>query len=295
MADTKEPGEPVVVSSPTSIDVSKPYILHICGYNFHAFRQGFHQPYDPIFQQAMVLTMNDLLLAFQACTGHTHMFDIVLVFDRHRSRLTMDPERLLTMYTSYATVRFNHHMAEQIQNPFYVGSYPPGKVAAIMSRQSLFYANFVQPSSAQTTSQPHPMLKWLVDRCRHHALTQTVFLWAQTLLGSDKCQHKTRDELIQLLLVEKAIQWTTDIPIFMSYGVVGKLDINPRSDARPYVCNRAVIFDDRDWTFQWVMAPHWPITKIPQFYGDIVETHDIFNVSQFGDVDVSKTTTEATK
>ena len=124
----------------------------------------------------------------------------------------------------------------------------------------------------------------MVDRCRHYALTQTVFLWAQTLLGADRCMNKTRDELIQLLASEKSIHWTADVPIFMSYGITGKLDMNPPTDRQPGICNRAVIFDDREWTFQWIMAPHWPITKIPQFYGDIVEPKDIFNVGQFGDV-----------
>src|SRR5579872_3187588 len=204
---------------PRQLDGSRPYVVRISGYDFVKFKQGLRQPYDAVFQYAMVLTMNDLVTCFQAITGYTHQFDIILVFDKNRSTVAQSPVRTLTAYTSYATVRFNHHMAEQIQSEFHVGSYLPSKYQQVMTKQTIFYATFFQAIDAGTTEasifdEKLVLLKYLVDRCRHIALHRSLQQWTSTLLGPDSVnQYKSTEDMVHALASTRRIRWQLDVPL----------------------------------------------------------------------------------
>ena len=259
-----------------SVDLSKPYIVRLCGYNFNLFRQGLHQPYDPTFQYAMVLTMNELIVAFQARTGHTHLYEIILVFNGTAPSITNIPSKLLTFYTSYATIRFNHHMAAQMTNEHYISSYSPAKVASVLQKQAMFYGSFYQADNAR-------MARYLVDRCRDKTLGAAIFLWASTLLGVDAIQNKTCQELLPLLTLHHSIRWTLDIPLFVSYGVFGKLERVDEKVAlqRPrqrWVANRAFGLDDSEKTFCMLLDKHWPVEFM---MGDILTGQSFFAIKQY--------------
>jgi len=291
---------------PVQFDGSRPYVVRISGYDYTKFKQGLHQPYDPVFQHAMVLTMNDLIVAFQACTGYTHHFDIILVFDKNRSTISQSPVRVLTVYTSYATVKFNHYMAQEIQNEFYVASYLPSKYQSVMSKQTIFYATFFQAPDANTKEfdQKIVLLKHLIDRCRHAALFRSLQQWTSSLLGPDVVAKYTSgaelpgsreasreacaEQMVQALGAERGIRWQLDVPLFMSYGIFGKVDVmpqlrgkDPRDEPRMRrVSNRAIVLDESDHSIQWMFAPHWPILK-RHIETCIVTPQMIFDVQSF--------------
>lgn len=62
------------------------FMVRLDGKNFSTFTRGFKQkdsknPFDPNFQQAMINTMNDLVLKFSSvATGYVHSDEITLVF-----------------------------------------------------------------------------------------------------------------------------------------------------------------------------------------------------------------------
>ncbi len=202
-------------SNDFKINLNRPYVVRLNGYSFLKFRDSFHKPYDPTLQYALVLTANDLLLGFKARTAHTNAFQILLLFDG-QPELTTDgrplsnsPEKLLTMYSSFATVRFNHHIVEQMMNEHYIGTYLPSQVAKVMTKQAMFYGTYVTDD----------LTTFLVDQCRDKTLGLAIKLWAFEMLPEDIAKGKTPAELVKLL----PVRWTTVVPTFVSFGVFAKL------------------------------------------------------------------------
>lgn len=185
------------------LDLHKPYVVRIQGYEFAKFRQHFHKPYDPNFFMSMLQTASDLLSSFQAKTFHVHLFQILLVFDGSEPKITDSSIKLLTLYTSFATVRFNHHIVEQMNNEYYISSYLPSQVAKVATKQAIFYGDFLP-------------LTQLIDQCVHKSLGLSIKMWAHDLIGNDEKQEP------QELVKQLPIRWELDVPLFISYGVFGK-------------------------------------------------------------------------
>jgi len=140
-------------------NLAKPFIVRLCLYNHPIFRKGLVEPYDPNFQHAMVLTMNDLLLAFRPKTAYTHMHEITLIFDGTGQHLSQSSTVLLTLYTSFATVRFNQRIVSQMTNESYKDLYSKTKLSQVQSKQAMFYGLLVQPDLSK-------VMKYLVTRCQ---------------------------------------------------------------------------------------------------------------------------------
>ena len=58
----------------------KPFIARLDGRSFSKFTKGLKSPFDNNFVTAMVDTMNDLVLEFNAHSGYTHSDEITLIF-----------------------------------------------------------------------------------------------------------------------------------------------------------------------------------------------------------------------
>jgi hypothetical protein len=261
----------------TKIDLSRPYVIRLSLYNIATVRKDLIQPYDPNFQCAMVLTMNDLLIAFQPRTGYANLHDILLVFDQSRCNISPSSTKLVTLFTSYATVRFNHHFASQLHNEAFKGLYPKTKLQSALSKQIVFYGSLVQMDSTRLS-------RYVINRCRDKALGLAIYMYAQSYFTQEQLQTKTPNDIVQMLAIEKQIQWYRDIPLFLSYGVFAKLDridsndLNTIKNRRP--TNRAIILtDDHEATFRLMISDYWNDTINDVWKGELVRTESFYQIA----------------
>lgn len=232
-------------------DLHKPYVVRIQGYDFKKFRDHFHKPYDPNFFMSMLQTASDLLSSFQAKTFHVHAFQILLVFDGSEPKITDSPTKLLTLYTSFATVRFNHHIVEQMNNEYYISTYTPSQVAKVATKQAIFYGEFLS-------------FDQLIDQCVHKSLGLAITMWAHDLLDVKEVKDVKTEELIKRL----PVRWELDVPMFVSYGVFGKKQ-------NIYYPWRA--FRLRDDLMSMLLEHEWP----DYFGGDRLKKESFYNVQTY--------------
>ncbi len=241
------------------MDLSKPYVVRLQGYDYRKFRDSFHKPYDPTFQWAMILTMNDLLLSFKAKTAHTHTFQILLFFDGSEPKMTLTPNKLLTMYTSFATVRFNEHIVNEMNSPNYISSYLPSQVAKIATKQAMFYGDYLD-------------MKQMENECVHKPLGLAIKIWAHDMLDAKECEGKKPEELVKML----PVRWQLDVPRFISYGVFGKIKMKGSDsvDLRAYyLWNEDLISQLFEYEFAFDMPPY-------SGGGDRIDKEIIYNVQK---------------
>jgi len=106
-----------------------PFVLRLDGKKFSKFTKGFMKPFDDIFVKAMVSTMNDLLIEFNAMTAYTHSDEISLIFSNVCSQDEYDNKinnkchifngrlmKLCSITAGYCSTRFCHHIKNQMKN-----------------------------------------------------------------------------------------------------------------------------------------------------------------------------------
>lgn len=255
------------------IHLGRPFIVRLTLYNGPLIRQGFHRPYDPTFQCAMMFTMQDVLFISKAQTAHTHGCEILLLFERLTTNLTSCPFKLVSMFASYATVRFNYHLAKQICYEHFMTTYKLTKLASVLEKQSIFYGYYFQSESDKQ------MIQYLMDRCRNRVLELAIRSWAETFFVPKEYVNKSSDELVLLLKELKSIRWQMDVPSFISFGIFAKLDARSDNLTTP-VC-RAFALDDSTQTYQMLLSLHWPKRIGLGQYGQIVDTTTLYNVNAY--------------
>ena len=67
-------------ASESSIPKTSAFIVRLDGKGFSKMTRGFRKPFDPLFVDAMVKTMNDLTEDWKAATGYCHSDEITLIF-----------------------------------------------------------------------------------------------------------------------------------------------------------------------------------------------------------------------
>lgn len=99
-----------------------PVIIRIDGKAFHTFTRGFDRPFDGVFGNAMVRTMEHLCNNIQGCIfGYTQSDEISLVLSDYK-KLNSDAwfdyevQKMCSIAASMATMAFNKFFAEEIDN-----------------------------------------------------------------------------------------------------------------------------------------------------------------------------------
>ena len=103
------------------------FIVRADGHSFSKFTRGFHQPFDENFKTAMIRATGDAINQFHASTGYTHSDEITLIFPPMptlNGKIQQHPFngrvcKLLTLISSYISVRFNYHILELVRREYY--------------------------------------------------------------------------------------------------------------------------------------------------------------------------------
>jgi tRNA(His) 5'-end guanylyltransferase len=120
----------------TEIDAYTGFVIRLDGRNFSKIFnniknvefENIKTPFNNSFKYAMDLTTADLVKEFNAATGYNHSDEISLVFKPLNSETNDEPEKehlyrgrvikLLTLISSYASVRFQKHLRNQDSEKF---------------------------------------------------------------------------------------------------------------------------------------------------------------------------------
>ena len=118
----------------TTIDPIQPYIVRLDGRSFSRFTKKYktneNVPYSIEFKKAMIQTCHDILHEFRPTTIYTHSDEITLIFKNaisdngiiHKHLFGGRTFKIISLISSYASVRFNHNMNITKNSSEFVGS-----------------------------------------------------------------------------------------------------------------------------------------------------------------------------
>lgn len=214
------------------------FVIRLDGRSFSKFTKKLFKPFDMNFVKAMSLTMRDLVKKFEAQTGYTHSDEITLVFN---SKCTdedyqlvlsgqIEPtqinyhtfdgrvQKLLTLTSSYCSVRFNYHLEKTICNEVSTGNfkYDESFVDLVKAHEQMFDARILKFSNDKI----HEILNHQIWRSIHDCERNAIQTFAYTNIGSKKILNKNCTQMTQMLS-EIGINWN-NIPTFLKHGIYCK-------------------------------------------------------------------------
>jgi tRNA(His) guanylyltransferase len=208
-----------------------PFVIRLDGKNFSKFTRGFKKPFDRLFVQAMVLTMNDMVEKYNGVTGYCHSDEITLVFNQactkeefeagentsvhaHDGRVV----KLCTVMAGYCSVRFGHHMRQLIEAN--AESYQELFVSKIHDSQYCFDARPLRIPH----DRPEEIVNHMIWRSVHDCHRNAVSTYARDRFGHKKIMGKNSQDMIQMMR-EDGLDWEKDVPMYLKHGVYGKKEL----------------------------------------------------------------------
>ena len=97
-----------------------PVAIRLDGRAFHTFTRGFQEPYDEVFSNAMIKTMDYLCRSIQGCVfGYTQSDEITLILIDYQTFETeaffnYEVQKLCSISASMATMAFNKFFEEEV-------------------------------------------------------------------------------------------------------------------------------------------------------------------------------------
>lgn len=101
-----------------TVPADRPFVVRLDGHCFSKFTRGFKRPLDERILSAMVATTEDLVSTWRPTIGYTQSDEITLVFPaadvekRQTHPFNGRVQKFTSILAGYASVRFNHHLAE---------------------------------------------------------------------------------------------------------------------------------------------------------------------------------------
>ena len=205
------------------------YIVRLDGKCFSSFTKKFQKPFDDNFVKAMAMTTRDLIEYFGAQTGYTHSDEITLIFNSKCSREIYDNrseliiehnyngriEKILSLISSYCSVRFNFHINNIIAENENISEYSKDLIILIKKFQQIFDARIL----IFNEDNKHEILNhqiWRVRDCTRNC----ILTYGHTYLGKKNIISKKTNEII-IMLKDKEILME-NIPFYLKYGLYCK-------------------------------------------------------------------------
>ncbi|AAV50531.1 putative tRNA(His) guanylyltransferase [Acanthamoeba castellanii mimivirus] len=202
------------------------FCVRLDGNKFSNFTRKFEKPYDVRFSQAMVMTTIDTINKFGARTGFTQSDEITLIFDKaipddFKKHITYNHlfngrvSKLLSIVSSYVSVRFNHHFRLLTSN--LTNIYSQETLELINGGTAIFDARILEFDE----NNKYEMLNHLIWRSVKDCYRNAVQTYAHHIFGPAKIKYLNREQMIQLIEENTNIVWS-NIPLWQKYGVIIK-------------------------------------------------------------------------
>lgn len=190
-----------------------PVIIRIDGKAFHTFTRGFKRPFDDVLINSMQDTMMYLCENIQGCVlGYTQSDEITLVLVDYKkldssSWFDYNIQKCASVVASMATLQFNKSFKD------YVGDYIFFhkdddcdyclKLIRARNNGALFDARAFNVPKEEVTN----CILWR----QNDAIRNSIQMVGQANFLHNKLQNKTSNDIKDMLLTEKSINWD-DLP-----------------------------------------------------------------------------------
>lgn len=236
------------------IPYSNYIIVRVDGHKFSKFTKGFKKPFDSIIVETMENTAKDLFVEFNAVTAYVQSDEITLVippqFSIKHTRTSIDgdgaelvepkiknnqilggrTQKLASLIASFATLKFNKHLEEQIisQNEvledFYSNSFRQTNDEREWRNQMGLYKSKIGKAwfDARVFGVPDDIeafntVMWRVRDC----IKNSKSMFAQAYCSHKSLLNKNGEDQISFCLETTGNDWNT-IPDKVKYGVLIK-------------------------------------------------------------------------
>lgn len=186
-----------------------PVIIRLDGRAFHTFTEGFHKPFDVVFNDCMTKTMKILCESVSNCVfGYTQSDEITLVLYEkdEKSEPWFDNrlQKLVSLTASIATLAFN----EELYN------YYNDQQEEIIPHNKLFKATF----DARAFNIPKDdVVNNLIWR-QNDAAKNSINSVAQAHFSHKELQGKNGSQMQDMLMLQKQYNWSKDTPTRFKRG-----------------------------------------------------------------------------
>ncbi|KAF2468549.1 uncharacterized protein BDR25DRAFT_304961 [Lindgomyces ingoldianus] len=197
-----------------TLPADAPTVLRLDGHNFSRFTAHFRRPFDQRIHDAMTATCSDLLRFFpQATVAYTQSDEITLVFPSGVQSFNDRVQKLVSLASSYCSVRFNTHLSALLV------ANPEPKVKDL-AYEKLGTAHF--DGRFFTVKSVEEALNCLLWRCRGDAIRNSVSGFARTLFSDKQMHKKTTKELLEMMEKEKGVVFEEAVPKWAVAGTLMK-------------------------------------------------------------------------
>ena len=211
-----------------------PVAIRIDGKAFHSFTRGFDRPYDQVLRDAMNETMKYLCENIQGCVlGYCQSDEITLILVDYK-KLNSDcwfgyeVQKMCSIAASMATMVFNQEFRNQVSN-FYIENLSPLSPGMFMACElkseeiSKVYESYQKAKNkgamfdARCFNIPREEVANLVYWRQLDATRNSIQLAGQSYFSHGQLQHKTCDDIQEMLFSQKGINWN-DYPTVFKRG-----------------------------------------------------------------------------
>lgn len=239
-----------------------PVIIRVDGRAFHTFTKGFQKPFDEVLMSAMQDTMKYLCENIQGCVlGYTQSDEITLVLTDYK-RLESDAwfdykvQKMCSIVASMATLEFNRKMKRYAVKYANSGSGDEitkqfGTYAKAINKGAMFDARVFNIPKEEVTNN----IYWRqLDASRN-----SIQMLGQAYFSHKELQHKTCDQIQDMLMTQKEINWN-DLPSHQKRGscCVKNRRIVSISTDRTETCE---LRDSSESENAWIIDKEIPIFK----------------------------------
>lgn len=246
--------------TPMIIEATMPYIARLDGRAFSKFTKGFEKPFDPIFSNAMVATMNDLVEEFKPRTGYTHSDEITLIFaqalteeEKKDGKLACHHfsgrlQKLCSTFAGYASARFNYNLNRTVADAMY----EPHVSKRIREYKATFDCRII----VFPKDKPFEIVNHMIWRSIYDCERNAIQAYAQANFSEKELHKKDNRQMIEML-VSKGINWQ-EIPIYVKHGIYAKRETYLKEQAtRHRIANRTFVIKCTEEFYKLLMAKTW--------------------------------------
>jgi len=208
------------------IDLTRMVIIHLNGKNFGTFVPGFDKPFDYRLHNAFVRTSKDLFKQYPGCSViYTTSDKISMIFpvkqtpsENRGVRIPFSGriQKLASVVSSYASVRFNHYLYDELINTDWNNvKLQRLSIDALIKRRvgrGIFDAYIYNCDDDMTENL-------ILEKLRRLSIFNSKFSFAKFHLSEEEWKPKTIDQMIQHVEKMKGARWE-DLDSWKKYGTV---------------------------------------------------------------------------
>jgi tRNA(His) 5'-end guanylyltransferase len=251
-----------------SIPPTDSYLIRCDGKNFSTFTNGFHLPFDPNFKQAMVSSVEDTIVKFHFNFGYCHSDEATFckapVLEDTGHSLNGRVCKILTVVSSYFTVRFNFHIMRLVN--LSADIYDQKFVDKINNMTAHFDGRILSFSSDKQEDIARHMIWRSLRDCRRNAIST----YARKYYSSKALNGKHSNDMIIMM---KAVGFDfNSVPQDEVFGMyskkmlievenVNKKTGKPELSKRCKVVSKSLIANRSPEFLELLISKYWPEEK----------------------------------